>query len=502
MSVFSDDFDTITEEELLQAEARCNRAATSVSPYLPHELLLMIFENLEKASLKQVRLVCQRWSRLPLRLLFTRVFLSHYTKDLEVFSQITSRPDMISSVTELVYCTSQFIKDITFELYVDLLFDYPFAIRAIPNSNIDLSNEDRQMNDFILFKQRAPSYSHREQAKSLAVVQRGYEAYKKASEEQVRNRKNGEATIRFCLSLKSLHRLERIRFDHEWLAFSDVERWKLIGFPPSVHHTSPFERSWHQFYIPPTQYLENLGSELSSIMTALTLSPDCSIKFREVKIPDISLDCVATRPLACQYMSDVFQDVRTLVLGTRDEKGETRLRQRVQSGLPRMLCSMPKLKNLHLDADEANRVLVLRDPTVYLSDLLGIPAPIFQHLKLVSLANIVCAQTELLDFLSLQPTLRILILRGIELTEGDWASTFGGFREHLKLRKFFLDWPIYQKDNVELWGRYSAAGKIVCEQIMAFVLHGGDNPLIDSSGTPIFTVEDDQGHSGGNDGGL
>ena len=326
MSVSSDDFETLTGDELLEAETKWNlRAASSVCPYLPDEVLLMIFEPLQKKTLKQVRLVCQRWSRLPIRLLFTRVFLSHYTKDLDAFSQITSRPEMSSSITELVYCTSQFIKDISFESYVQQLLTHPFAVKPITDLDIDMSNEDRQMNDFISYMRRPYSNRKTEKAKSLAVVQRGYEAYRKTSEEQIRNRKNGEATIRFCLSLKSIPRLRSIQFDHEWLAYSALEKWKIRHSKSTSPYESPFLRSWPQFYMPPSQYLANLGFELSSIMTALALSSDCPIRLRSVKVPDIFLDCVATNPLACQHMSDAFQDVEVFELGTRDERSKVRV---------------------------------------------------------------------------------------------------------------------------------------------------------------------------------
>ncbi|MCJ1414738.1 hypothetical protein MMC32_001065 [Xylographa parallela] len=501
MSVFSDDFDTLTGEELLEAETKWyTRDASPALPHLPDEVLLMIFESLQKKSLKQVRLVCQRWSRLPIRLMFTRVFLSHYTKDLDVFSQITSRPEMSSSITELIYCTSQFIKDISIESYVNQLLAYPFAVKPITDLDIDMSNEDRQMNDFIVSMQR--SYGHnkpKKPIKSLTVVQRGHEAYRKASEEQIRNRKNGEATIRFCLSLKSLHRLRSIQFDHEWLILSPLEKWKIQGPKSTIQRGSPFLRNWPQFYAPPFEYLANLGFELSSIMTALALSSDCPTRLRSLKVPDIFLDCVATNPLACQHMSGVFHDVEAFELGTGGHRNESKVLQHMQTGLPKMLCSMPKLKILDLSIDKKIQETYTRTPSSYLSDLIGTPAPTFDHLSTLNLAFVVCAQMELINFISSHSFLRTLRLQGIELTEGDWASTVGDFRQHLKLKAFRLEWPIFQKGAVELWSRWTVSSETVRREIMAFVLHGGENPLINSSGKPIFTVEDTYGYSDDDD---
>ncbi|MCJ1438242.1 hypothetical protein MMC27_007629 [Xylographa pallens] len=500
MSVFSDDFDPLTGEELLEAETKWNtRDAIFALPHLPDEVLLMIFEPLQKRSLKQVRLVCQRWSGLPIRLLFTRVFLSHYTTDLDVFSQITSRPEMSSSITELVYCTSQFIKDVSIESYVDQLLAYPFAIKAITDPEVDMSNEDRQMNDFILSIQRPYGNKMRKKVECLAVVQRGHEAYRKASEEQIRNRKNGEATIRFCLSLKSLHRLRSIQFDHEWLNYSTLEKWKIQYSKPTSQRESPFLRSWSQFYAPPSQYLANLGFELSSIMTALALSSDRPTRLRSIKVPDIFLDCVATNPQACQHMSDVFQDLEVFELGTGNHRNESKPLQHMQTGLPKMLCSMPNLKILDLSIDRKTQETYTRTPTSYLSDLTGTPAPTFDHLTSLNLAFVVCTQTELINLISSHPSLLTLRLQGIELKEGDWASTVGGLRQHLKLKAFGFEWPIFQKGAVELWSRWTVTSETVRKQILAFVLHGGDNPLMDGSGKPIFTVEDAYGYSDDDD---
>ncbi|MCJ1386760.1 hypothetical protein MMC17_009886 [Xylographa soralifera] len=496
MSMFSEEFDTLTGEELLEAEMDWNiRAVNPALPYLPDEVLLMIFEPLQKKSLKQVRLVCQRWSRLPMRLLFTRVFLSHYTKDLDVFSRITSNPEMSSSITELVYGTSKFITDVSLNSYACQLLAHPFAVNAVTDPDINLSNVDRQMNDFILSSQLPYANTKPEKAKSLAIIQKGHEAYKKASEEQIRNRKNGEATIRFCLSLKSLHRLRSIQFNHEWLTHSTLKHWKVRDSKSSGRCESPFVRSWPQFYMPPSSYLANLGFELSAIMTALALSLDCPTRLQSIKVPDIFLDCIATNQLACQDMSDVFRDLEVFELGTRDERNESKALQCRQTSLPRMLCSMPKLKILDLGVEKVIPEFYTGTPISYLCDLLGTPAPIFEHLTSLTITFVLCAQTELINFVSLHPFLLTLRLRGVELTEGDWASTIGDLRQHLRLRAFDLEWPILQKDAVELWSRWSVTGETVRQQLLAFVLHGGDNPLIDSSGKPIFTVEDAFGYS-------
>ncbi|MCJ1287949.1 hypothetical protein MMC26_007301 [Xylographa opegraphella] len=307
MSVFSDDFDCLTSEELLEAELQCNIRAPSHSiPHLPDEVLFMIFQSLKKNSLKQVRLVCRRWSRLPIGLLFTRVYLSHYTKDLEVFSRITSHPEMSSSITELVFCTSHFNKDISLDSYVHQLLAHPFAVHAMTDPDTIVSSEDRKMSDFILNMQRHNAKTKPQKAKVLAVVLRGHEAYKKVGEEQARNRKNGEATIRF---------------------------------------------------------------------------------YSETQI-------------------------------------------------------------------------------------------------------VVCAQRELITFISSHPLLRRLWLQGIELTEGDWASTFSGLRRHSELEDFVLDWPLFQPRNVEVWSKWSRTGQLVRYQLMTYVVHGGDNPLIDSAGDPIHVVEE------------
>ncbi|MCJ1402174.1 hypothetical protein MMC11_005393 [Xylographa trunciseda] len=491
MSVFSDDFDAMTGEELLEAEREWKLKATSFAlPYLPDEVLLMIFESLQKKYLKHVRLVCQRWSHLPIRLLFNRVFLSHYSKDLDVFSQITSRPEMSSSVTELVFGTSRFIEDLSFDSYVQQLLTHPCAVRAITDPEMVMSNEDRKMNDFIRRKQQYCSFSVPNNAKSLAAVQRGYEAYKKASEEQSNNRKNGEAMIRFGLSLKSLHRLRSVHFNHEWLAYSTLKSWRLGASDTLVRYESPFLRSWHSFYLPPSQHLTDLGSELSAMMTALALSSDCPTRLHTIKVPDMFLEGIATHPAAYQHMSDVVRDVEVFEIGTRDVRREITALQHRQTGLPSMFRSMPKLKILDLGLDKVVQESRTLKPVTYLRDLLGAPAPYFQQLSSLTLACVACAQVELINFVSSHPSLRILYLKAIELTQGDWASTIGGLRQHLRLKAFDLVWPILQKGGVTLWTRGDLNGEHVRQQLVTFVLHGGDNPLIDDSGKPIFFVEE------------
>lgn len=84
--------------------------------HLPSEILLAIFINLNKTSLKSWRLVSKAWSASSIEFLFDRLFVSPQ-EDLKVFKAVSSRPHLSRYVKELVYDASGFLRELDFLYY-------------------------------------------------------------------------------------------------------------------------------------------------------------------------------------------------------------------------------------------------------------------------------------------------------------------------------------------------------------------------------------------------
>ena len=77
-------------------------------PYLPTDVLALIFPHISKKDLKTVRLVCRLWSILAVPQLFNRTYISSRPKDLESFRQWSSRNACCEAVKELIFDSSMF----------------------------------------------------------------------------------------------------------------------------------------------------------------------------------------------------------------------------------------------------------------------------------------------------------------------------------------------------------------------------------------------------------
>ena len=89
-------------------------------PTLPNELLLMIFRQCGKYSLKQIRLVSQQWALLACSFLFDRIFISSRSEDMEVFDGLAHHSVIRHSIKELVYDVARF-KQISYAEYGESL---------------------------------------------------------------------------------------------------------------------------------------------------------------------------------------------------------------------------------------------------------------------------------------------------------------------------------------------------------------------------------------------
>ena len=440
---------------------------------MPNEILLYIFGYLEKFDLKQVRLVCQGWAYLPIERLYDRIFISHHSKDLEVFTKITNSPRLSGCVTELVVGSAHFEGMIEIAQYLDYLEDqFLELVWEEPMSEF----EDQQFKDLLAYfdgSDPAANYPERRtQISRYPVVQTGLSWFRKTQREHLENGINREFKTRLTLGFRALSKLRTVNFRHEWnIELDEVPSYlgKLQTFPyvsplkPWQRQGSPLARSWHPFCVAPWWHTDNMLPELRAVMHCLTLTGK-------------PLQCLSTSRPAFQVFSSCGWQLEDILGPLRSlEKFDLNLARysvhlRLARDLPTLLHSLYNLKHLSINLDDG--ILDGTSNLFSFSDLLGSTPPSYPHLTELRLIAIACSQPQLLSFLCAQLNLTSLTIGFIRLTEGRWAPVFCELRS-LKLQSFVLEQRLEEgPDRRSIYNHQDGGGSID-----RYVVEGGQNPL-------------------------
>ncbi|MCJ1292458.1 hypothetical protein MMC34_004009 [Xylographa carneopallida] len=454
----------------------------------PDEILLDIFRCLDKSSIKMVRLICQNWAFLPIRLLFDRVFISYHTPDLDVFMQITDHPVINACITELVVCVSRFKKLSGIDDYVDELWEHLEILGYLlpdPHSE-SVTSSDTDLKKKILALEyfggiEVDDDITKNELSEYKVVRKGYLRYFEVYLEQESNRHNLELQMRLCMRLKSLSRLSSVRFLDEW-CLDNNSSLKSDARPslPYYKTGSPLFRSWHPLYLSPSSDEVDTCMEFFHMVHALNLA---RTKIKSLSTFKLSLDTSNGYDMLSQTAAkDVifFSGLEKFYL-------HVSMREPVQyliPGLPTLLQSMTRLKDLTIDLNYI--IDAHEDPTVYcLKQVFCSPATILPQLTKLHLACMRCVSSDLTAWLRCQPKLEDLDLYGIELIAGNWPTTFDHMHQFLRLRSLTIGEVYHYTAGSRYWELGFRSSKDLDRAVQEFVLHGGKNPLRECNHIPV-----------------
>ena len=446
--------------------------------YLSFEVLLMIFGYSRKQDLKSIRLSCTDFSSLATGLLFDRVFITPYKKDLKIFTEIAKSPHLCRSVNTIIYGAERFHKEIDQASYLDLLMHQLIdRFRWESKDTFIFDNQDHEAKRFLNYLQqcgradRKTNYVHMDWLPSR-IISRGFSTYANLVKEQQGSHTEREVAIHFCLGFERFLNLRTVEFASAWPAPRRSELPHNQTLQPRHLSGSPLARSWHPLHLEPSTFVGCDSVGLTSVISSLGISGGTI---------DV-LNCSAGAPnytfnsrehegsSFISHATEALQRLKSFTISLH------RVRKHCPMDLmPRVLHSMASLRSLTISSDEPEPASEL----VSIVEVFGLLSPRWSHLSYLDLTWFKCSQHELLDVLCNQPELRILKLTGIELVIGEWKSVVDKLHSQLKLDSFTLDAPIRNSAGTDLWDDDTEEGPGFAMDIQHYVIYGGRNPLID-----------------------
>lgn len=248
-------------------------------PYLPPEIIGLVATHLEKSDLKEIRLVNGVWNTLVTPLLFDQVYVSPRTKDLEVFTAITSRPQLAASVKKIIYDVSTFY-ELSHREYFDLicteisLIFYPFR-----RCSTRLTHP-RRLAQLVRATESTSSQSLFDKYGNDAMVRRGFARWEELEEDE-RNCFNDRIFYpALCSGMFQLSNLRSVEMDDDIWGRGSREVGLLIDDAQPIIPTelnvvgSPLSRKWKPFHPYPREPeypdVSNRGTHLKFIIRALS----------------------------------------------------------------------------------------------------------------------------------------------------------------------------------------------------------------------------------------
>lgn len=440
--------------------------------YLPTELLVLIFGRLHKSDMKNVRLVCQEWCDLATPPLFDRIYFSPFQKDFEVFGQWTRTPRCARAVKELVYDMSIMDSTIKGKRYVARLRAH--LVHYVGESKaqaLGMASEERSA---LVSKSKMEGM-----LRTNEVVKEGFKSYVEQARQHLALRLNGEILYHLTHGMQCLTSLQSVCLDDEDPRLFWSRHWPEES-PPTRQSGSPFLRSWHPLYLPPTLFYTSKGVETDGSWVEhpfRLLVKSLSLAHRNIKslrahsseaheVP-LSMFNATTKPPSLfigAHISYTLSTIESLHLGFGTEARSQHVDECLE-GLRGYLCTIPRLRDLHIAFGRLA-------PKLYeysFHDIFGAPRCIWPRLTKFTLIGVHATQQELVGFLTEHPV-HHLELSHINLTMGSWVTTVDALRQlHPKIESAYLRHAIGPWTSIKVGELMQAAAQ--------YITSGGSNPL-------------------------
>ena len=411
---------------------------------LPSELLLQSFQDLNKADLKNTRLVCKLWSGCASEYLFAKIFISPHKLNVQVFYDVANNPTLSRCVKELEYDAVHFSPDLTKPEYFGMLWSHSTAICS--TTEADLKHPDPEIRRFVAFVQASQlnlPTAHAVKAEAWmqfgdsAFVQEGYRKWM----DQAASEKKWSEGIGLLSSLvhglRRFSRLRTVKLKSEWPSRNEISR-----------QGSPLARSWHPFHARPRYWDFGPGMPVKqtsackdfwTLAYALSEAEKTGIRSLSIRsrLPPLAF-CVPSggRQGHLDYVVAAYCKLEHLELcfaGCSEAMVES---YGNLHGLQSMLESMTVLKRLELNLPKD-----VNDPKVFFPYTMIFPGNgHWPHLTTLTVRNLAIGTKDLATLLiTKMPSLRHLGFGNIRLLDGSWEGIVEYLRVAKRLDSFQLD---------------------------------------------------------------
>lgn len=398
----------------------------------PSELVLMSLRHLNKADLKNARLVSKLWSRCASERLFTKLFISPHRLNLQVFVDIAGDPKLSKNVTELEYSAVYFSPHITISDYFDRLWRQTIDSLRV---NEDIPNDtDPEIHQFVsLVKNSEWDWDRTEVIKAearlrcseFAFIQKGYQKWKEEAHFEQGCTEKSVLLHVLTVGLKSLSRLRTVKLRSDW---SITDQQGIYG--------SPLARSWNPMHAHPQRngpeservlQAHNAAIHFQNLTSALSGAdiPNLRNLWIESTIPPATmLKSLSESP---SHKLDSISGVTNLKLCLAGWSDDPMVK--LYDKLPQvssLLEGMTALTRLELDLPDD----YVNEPVIYFPYSKIFPTTVhWPHLTTFQIANLSTSTKNLITLLTKQmPSLQSLTFGNMRLLDGDWA----GIIEYLK----------------------------------------------------------------------
>ena len=433
---------------------------------IANEISLMIFANLSAKDLKAVRLVCHSWSVLAVSDLFTTVYLSSRSKDLEVFKHVASHELIRNAVRKMVY-DSSVLREFSFWQYCIQLSE---QFREFTLDDLNILCPDALECFHLVPRPCSP----RIDLERYDFVRLGHKEYERYADEEFDIRLSGEYLCKIISGLKKLLNLE------------------LVTVSDTCQFSSPFGRSWPREYLTPQAKIKK-----DSLYRTSIYQHDHSLLVRALSISGIKLkslvmnrgtqdgvpiesfagevlldgeNCSISLPILNRHIKNAYCDLKVLhlVSSVRISSDEHLL------CLRSCLAEIHGLTNLHLEFTE------YYPGSSSFGAILGTTWP---HLIHVSISFMSVKGEDLIHFLSpkhsLNPSLQSFTMGNIMLMDIRWFEVLDGICACMsKAKDIFISGPLIHHEGSESWEILERGNKDLKKQIENYLKLGGVNPLI------------------------
>jgi len=478
--------------------------------HLPAEIKSLLVKCTPKSDLKNLRLASKEWNAHATPLLFDRIYISPYQKDLEVFTKITQSPVLASLTTELI-CDTSSVPKLSHEDYFHELRHEVRSITRWPKKDSPFHSSNRRTNRFvngITQIQTEPNELFLKYGEE-PLITGGFRLWQQMVTEIRRNLNGGSYYSALCAGLHRLPKLQAIKLDNDIWVNHRRNTSLLTPFSEGPYHVlgtvdsgSPLSRDWNPWHLRPMRSEDDLDAGVLRILHFVTQALSKTKTYiKRFKCDSVLRDGVSPCIFGAFKPTDVFPRHMVLAL-YRLERLELQItpcqRQLFDHGqagalgfFPFLLEQMTDLKRLTLRLETDEGVLLRRGPPC--------PPPedscfnysqVFPRhgrwprLEMFYLRGLAIDALDLLILVYEQmPRLKRLWLNRIDLYGGKWEGIVQTFREQHPWELLGLQGHFRHKDR-EWWPcppDKEEQESFALDEYMAYIYHGGRHPSLASN---------------------
>ena len=403
----------------------------------------MSLQYLNKSDLKNARLVSKQWSGCASEYLFTKLFVSPHSLNLEGFVTIAQDPRLSKCVKELEYDAVHFSPYLTISEYFKTLWRQTGTITSIQESGLE--KFDPEIHCYLNFRydlQQHPKRSDEMMANAWSAccgftfIQWGYWKWMEEArlEQECTDLKTFLKTL--VSGLQNLTRLETVKLRGSW-----PSRAKLSG------QGSPLARTWNLFYARPGDIISASDFEAFKAVADFRNLAFALSKARVTGVRNLSIECTLPPPAFRSYQVQarcfmcagisVYARVDNLKLSLPGWCANSFVDYYFDLyKVSPMLGSMTALKRLDLELPEDR----FNNPVFYVPYSVIFPKHgHWPELTALTVRNLAIGTKDLVTFfIKKMPNVRHLAFGNIYLDDGTWEGIFEYLRILHRLSSFSI----------------------------------------------------------------